>query len=139
MGALVSEAAVGTLCLAGAGVFPDNGIIRLGAVNVMVEDNYMKGVVSCPICSMECTGAQKVNGKDVVEYDYLRCGDYSIIGVATITLENSGMNRKDRAKVAASLRERTLCGDPRIRIQSQQVPEIRLCSDSLFRLVQMFL
>lgn len=85
----------------------------------------MKGAVLCPICSMECTEAQKVNEKDVVEYDCPRCGDYSITVVAKMDLENSGMNRQDRAKVGAYLRERTLRGDPRIRIRSQQAPESR--------------
>src|ERR1043165_12489 len=79
--------------------------------------------VSCPICSMKCSAARKVKDKDVMEDDCPRCGDYSITGMATVNLENAGMSKQDRAKVAAYLRERTLRGDSRIRILSQQVPD----------------
>jgi hypothetical protein len=43
--------------------------------------------------------------------------------MATVNLKNPGMSKQDRAKVAAYLRERTLRGDSRIRILSQQVPD----------------
>ena len=78
---------------------------------------------NCPVCAVQCTDARKVLKKDVMEYDCPRCGNYSITGQAVIDLRDTRVSRKDRAKVAAYLRERTLRGDPRLRILSQQYPD----------------
>ncbi len=83
----------------------------------------MRDGVDCPICWVKCTAVRQIGTKDVTEYDCPRCGDYSITRPALINLENSDMSKKDRAKVAAYLRERTLRGDSRIRILSQHFPD----------------
>ena len=83
----------------------------------------MNDSVDCPICRMKCNGARKVAAKDVTEYDCPQCGDYSITYQAATNIESAEMSKQDRAKVAAYLRERTLRGDSRIRILSQQFPE----------------
>ena len=83
----------------------------------------MNDSVNCPICSWKCSDAREVQGKDVIEYDCPRCGGYSITRTARVNLQNAGMSKQDRAKVAAYLRERTLRGDSRIRILSQQFPD----------------
>jgi hypothetical protein len=84
----------------------------------------MNDSVNCPICLMKCSAAREVENKDVIEYDCPRCGGYSITGMATVNLRNTGMSKQDRAKVAAYLRERTLRGDSRISILSQQLPDM---------------
>jgi hypothetical protein len=83
----------------------------------------MNDSLDCPICRMKCNGARKVGAKDVTEYDCPRCGDYSITYQTATNIESAEMSKQDRAKVAAYLRERTLRGDSRIRILSQQFPE----------------
>ena len=83
----------------------------------------MDNSVNCPICGMKCNDAQQVGAKDVTEYDCPRCGDYSITRQAVINIESAEMSKQDRAKVAAYLRERTLRGDSRIRILSEQFPD----------------
>jgi hypothetical protein len=69
---------------------------------------------------MKCSDALKVRDKAVTEYECLRCGNYSITHEASSNIEGARMSNPDRAKVAAYLRERTLRGDSRIRILSQQ-------------------
>ena len=83
----------------------------------------MNDSVNCPICWMKCDDARQVGTKDMTEYDCPRCGYYSIAREAKINLESAGMSKQDRAKVAAYLRERSLRGDSRIRILSQQFPD----------------
>jgi hypothetical protein len=82
----------------------------------------MSNSVDCPICKIKCNDARKVEATDVTEYDCPRCGNYSITHQAMLNIESSGISWQDRAKVAAYLRERTLRGDSRIRILSQQYP-----------------
>ncbi|MDP1947574.1 MAG: hypothetical protein Q8L77_08750 [Nitrospirota bacterium] len=84
----------------------------------------MNDSVECPICRMRCNDARHLGAKDVTEYDCPRCGNYSITHQAVLNIENSEMSKQDRAKVAAYLRERTLRGDLRIRILSQQFPDM---------------
>lgn len=91
--------------------------------NLGVEAKPMKDSLICPICTATCTDARQARAKDVMEYDCPRCGDYSITRQTTINLESAGMSKQDRAKVAGYLRERTLRGDSRIRILSQQFPD----------------
>lgn len=76
--------------------------------------------VDCPICKMRCDDARKVQKKDVMEYDCPRCGNYSITQMAKTNLESVAISKQDRAKVASYLKERTLRGDSRLRILSQQ-------------------
>lgn len=83
------------------------------------EGETMNNSVPCPICRFQCRDVRQVAGKDVMECDCPRCGDYSIAGEAASHLQTPGMSMQDRAKMAAYLRERTLRGDPRIRIFSQ--------------------
>lgn len=83
----------------------------------------MSDSVNCPICRMKCNDARKVRGKAVTEYECPRCGNYSITHEAATNIEGARMSKQDRAKVAAYLRERTLRGDSRIRILSQQYPD----------------
>lgn len=83
----------------------------------------MNDLVNCPICWMKCTDARQDGTKDVTGYDCPRCGNYSITRQAVTNIESAGLSKQDRAKVAAYLRERTLRGDSRIRILSQQFPD----------------
>ncbi len=82
----------------------------------------MNDSVTCKICGMKCSDGRQVGTNDVMEYDCSRCGNYSITQEAATNLEAAATNKQDRAKVAAYLRERTLRGDSRIRILSQQSP-----------------